>query len=192
MEKFVLRIFQEEIKRQCKFAVIATSEIKSGLSSLNADQVWYAIQNFLVAVANISKIFWPSYERYQYQGDKLRKEGKVEEAKKRIKKAEELKQRGEELRKDLGVCNNSPIHLREFRNHFEHFDERLEDWAKSSKNLNFVDSNIGPSNAIVGFSKGDYIRNFDNVAWRVTFRGEEYELKPVVKAIHELYQKLNS
>jgi len=43
-----------------------------------------------------------------------------------------------------------------FRNHFEHFDERLEEWAKSSERHNFVDSNIGPPNMIDGIDPKDY------------------------------------
>ena len=164
MEKMVLRIFQREIERQCKFAIMAIDEIKFGLSNHNTDMVWYAMQNFLVAVGNISKIFWSSKQKYQ--------------------------KRGEELRKSLGIDDNSPMQPRKFRNHFEHFDERLENWATSSKRHNFVDSNIGPSNMIVGLDSEDFLRNFDNTSWTLTFRGDKYELKPIIDAIHKLYPKV--
>ena len=164
MEKMVLRIFQREIERQCKFAIMAIDEIKFGLSNYNTDMVWYAMQNFLVAVGNISKIFWSSKQKYQ--------------------------KRGEELRKSLGIDDNSPMQPRKFRNHFEHFDERLENWATSSKRHNFVDSNIGPSNMIVGLDSEDFLRNFDNTSWTLTFRGDKYELKSIIDAIHKLYPKV--
>lgn len=186
-----LRIFQKEIERQCKFAIIAIDEIKSGLANNNSDVVWYAIQNFLVAVGNISKIFWPSCRRYQDRGHKLMEKGEVEKAKKFIKKAEELRKRGEKLRKSLGVEDDSPIEPRKFRNHFEHFDERLESWATSSKRRNFADSNIGPSNMIAGMDTGDSLRNFDNTTWTLTFRGDEYELKPIMDVIYELCQRVS-
>ena len=192
MEKDILKIFQREIERQCKFAIIAIDEIKSGLLNNNSDIVWYAIQNFLIAVGNVSKIFWPSYERYQEQGEKLMENGVEEKAEKLMKKAEELRKRGEELRKRLDIEDNSSIQPRNFRNHFEHFDERLELWATSSKRHNFVDSNIGPSNMIAGIDAEDFLRNFDDTAWTLTFRGDKYELKPIIDAIYDLYQKVLS
>ncbi|KPJ72716.1 hypothetical protein AMJ52_05385 [candidate division TA06 bacterium DG_78] len=166
MEKMVLRIFQREIERQSNFAIIAMEQIKSGLANDNLDLVWYAIQNFLVAVGNISKIFWPPKSMYQ--------------------------KRGEELRKGLSIKDDSPIRPRNFRNHFEHFDERLEKWATSSKRHGFADSNIGPSDMIAGIDPEDFLRNFDPTSWTLTFRGDRYELKPIIKAIYDLYPKVSA
>lgn len=165
MKKMVLKIFQREIERQCKFSIIAINEIKWGLSNNNLDIVWYAIQNLLVAAGNTSKIFWPPKPKYR--------------------------KRGEELRKNLDIKDNSPICPRTFRNHFEHFDERLESWAMSSKRHNFADSNIGPSNMIAGIDQEDFLRNFDNTTWTLTLRGDKYELKPIIDAIHKLYEKVS-
>lgn len=164
MEKMVLRIFQKEIERQCKFAIIATKQVEIGLANSDLDLVWYAIQNFLVAVGNISKIFWPPNQKYR--------------------------SRGEELRKSLGIEDKSLIHPRKFRNHFEHFDEKLESWATSSKRHNFVDSNIGPPNMITGIDTEDFLRNFNHTTWTLTFRGDKYELKPIIDVIYKLYQKV--
>ena len=161
----VLKIFQMEIERQCKFAIIAIEQIKTGLSNKDSDLVWYAIQNFLVAVGNISKIFWPINQKYGM--------------------------RGEKLRKSLGIEDNSPIQPRNFRNHFEHFDERLEKWAESSERHNFVDSSILPPNMIAGIDQKDFLRIFNPTTWTLTFRGDEYELKPIIKAICELYPKVS-
>jgi hypothetical protein len=166
MEKIVLRIFQREIERQCKFAITAVEQIKAGIENNNSDLVWYAIQSFLVAVGNISKIFWPPDSKYQ--------------------------KRGEELRKSLGIKDDFPIKPRKFRNHFEHFDERLEKWATSSKRRNFVDSNIGPSNMVVGVDPEDFLRNFDPTSWTITFRGDKYELKPIINAINDLYPRVSA
>ncbi len=166
MEKMVLKIFQREIERQCKFAIIAIEQTKAGLESNNLDIVWYAIQNFLVAAGNISKIFWPPNSTYQ--------------------------KRREELRKSLSIKDDSPIRPRNFRNHFEHFDERLENWATSSKRHNFVDSNIGPSNMIAGIDPDDFLRNFNPTNWTLTFRGDKYELKPIIDAIYDLYPRVSA
>lgn len=189
MKKIVLEIFQREIERQCKFSVIAINEIHSGLKQGDSDKVWYAIQNLLIATGNISKIFWPSYQKLEKDGKRLEKEGNVKEAERLLKKAEELGKRGAGLRGSLGVKDDSPLNPRKFRNHFEHFDERLESWAVSSRRRNFVDSNIGPSNMIVGIDPEDYLRNFDNTTWTLTFRGDKYELGPIIDAIIQLHKK---
>ncbi len=120
----------------------------------------------MVAVGNISKIFWSPNHKYQ--------------------------KRGEELRKSLSIKDDSPIKPRKFRNSFEHFDERLENWATSSKRHNFVDSNIGPSNMIAGINPEDFLRNFDPTSWTLTFRGDKYELEQVIEAIYNLYPRVSA
>ena len=75
MEKMVLKIFQREVERQCKFAIIAVEQIKAGLANNDSDLVWYALQNLLVAIGNISKIFWPINRKYRKRGEELRRSG---------------------------------------------------------------------------------------------------------------------
>jgi hypothetical protein len=55
-----------EIQRQCNFTIIAYEAMKTSVKKMRPgdnkelDQFWYSVQSFLVAVANISKILWPS------------------------------------------------------------------------------------------------------------------------------------
>jgi len=163
METHVLRIFQREIERQCKFAIIAAEDMYKALQIADTDRLWYSIQAFLVAAGNVSKLLWPS--------------------------SPQIPERAEELKKSLGVSEDSPLVPRTFRNHFEHFDERLENWANTSKRQNFVDSNVGPTGMISGIEPQDYLRNFDPSKATVTFRGDEYQLQPIVNAILELHQR---
>ena len=163
MDKSILRIFQREIERQCRFAIIAVQDLQKALQAPDMNRVWYSIQSFLVAAGNVSKLLWPS--------------------------SAHIPDRAKELRNSLGVNDSSPLAPRNFRNHFEHFDERLEDWATSSKRKNFVDSNVVPSGMISEIDPGDYLRNFDTTKNAVTFRGDEYNLKPMVDAIIKLHGK---
>lgn len=135
MDKTLLRIFQREVERQCKFSLIAVQDLEQSLKVNDSDRIWYAVQALLVAAGNISKLLWPPMPL--------------------------TPNRGEELRASLSVKDRSPLESRTFRNHFEHFDERLEKWASSSKRRNFADSNVGPLGMIVGLDGKDYIRNFD-------------------------------
>ncbi|KLO24394.1 hypothetical protein [Marinitoga sp. 1155] len=56
MEEFLFEIFLSEIRRQCEFSFIALRQIELGLQNNNVEIVWYNLQNFLISVANISKI----------------------------------------------------------------------------------------------------------------------------------------
>ncbi len=169
MDKHILRIFQHEVERQCKFAIIAAQDLQASLQAhdiAHMDRIWYSIQSFLIAAGNVSKLLWPSCPH--------------------------IPERADELKKSLDVDENSPLSPRTFRNHFEHFDERLEQWALSSKRRNFVDSNVGPAGMISGIDRKDYLRNFDTGKNAVTYRGDEYCLQPLVEAIIELHKKASA
>ncbi len=133
------------------------------------DRLWYSVQALLVAAGNISKLLWPPKEL--------------------------LPERGAELRASLSVDENSILQPRTFRNHFEHFDERLEQWATSSERRMFIDSNVGPSGMrLVGglnIQPADYLRNFDTTNFAVTFRGDVYHLHLLIDAISDLRGEAN-
>jgi hypothetical protein len=162
MNPLLLDLFQREVNRQCKFALTAVEDMESalGTDALNLDRFWYSVQALLVAVGNISKLLWPSNPH--------------------------IPERGRELRSFLLVDDESVLTPRRFRNHFEHFDERLEDWATSSHRHNIADSNIGPPNMIVGLDPSDFLRNFDTSRFAITFRGDVYEVRPIIEAIRPL------
>ena len=92
----------------------------------------------------------------------------------------------------MGIDDESALRSRKFRNHFEHYDERLEKWLMSSERHNYIDSNIGPIGSIPGFVVTDYIRNFDPTTWTLTFRGDRYELAPVLRAVKDLLAKCHA
>ncbi len=159
MDKMLLRILHTEVERQAMFGLIAAVDLDAALKTDDMDRVWYSAQSLLIAVGNVSKLLWPPRPN--------------------------VPKRGETLRASLGVPDSSPLRLRTFRNHFEHFDEQLEDWAKSRKS--FVDSNVGSINKIAGLDPSDFLRNLDTGQCAVTFRGDTYLLKPVVSALRELH-----
>ena len=184
MDDLVMYIFQREVERQCSFALIADRDLREALGITRVtpeaddpfahkkemmDRIWCSVQALLVAAGNISKLLWPPTPF--------------------------LPERGIELRTSLSVSEDSPLELRTFRNHFEHFDERLEKWAMSSERRNFFDSNVGPSGMTLveglDIEPGDYLRNFDTTNFAVTFRGDVYHLHPLIGAISDLWGEAN-
>lgn len=165
MDLPVLRLFQREVERQCEFALLAHADLKRALEAHDGGRIWYSVQAFLVATGNISKLLWPPQPR----------------------EPSKLPERAQELRDSLSVSASSPLEPRAFRNHFEHFDERLESWATTSARRNFIDSNVGRGPAVAGFDVSDYLRNFDTKDHSVTFCGDTYALGPLLEAIEVLH-----
>jgi len=132
---------------------------------------WYSVQAFLVSVANVSKLLWPSEAKRRDETEQ---------------QAERRKNRGRQLRDALGVKVNSTIVPRLFRNSFEHFDERLDSWVDSSIRHNFVDDYVGPASGIKGLEATDMMRTYDPASNTLTFQGNKYELSPVLQELAEL------
>jgi hypothetical protein len=168
MDEQLINILVGEVERQAKFGVKASVELNWGLHSEDSEDLWYSLQNLLVAAGNVSKLLWPARP--------------------------ESAERGRTLREILEVPDDSPLQPRRFRNHFEHYDERLEGWAQSSAQRNYIDSCVGPLDRMFGtsFHPEDYHRNFDPGPYVLTFRGDTYELRPIIGALRELVPKAHA
>lgn len=164
LSQTVLQAFYYEIERQCRFVLMAAHDLETGLNSKDMDRLWYSVQALLVAAANISKLLWPPRPH--------------------------IRNRGDQLRNNLSVRADSSLELRTFRDHFEHYDERLEDWASSSARHNIVDTSVLSSGAITGIDARDFMRNFDPTSYSITFRGDSHPLKPIVEEVAGLWTRV--
>jgi len=93
--------------------------------------------------------------------------------------------RGEELRAMLGVDEVSPQSSRKFRNHFEHFDERLEAWAAEDHAF-LYDCNVGPMGMFGNVDTRNFVRHFDPNTSTLMFGEERYELAAALQAVSGL------
>lgn len=162
MEAMPLRMFQRQVKLQCEFAMYAVSGINIELSQRNIEGVFYNIQNFLTAAANISKVLW---------GAKGRK-GRYERANQR-----------KELRESIDVLDDSPLRDVNMRNKFEHFDESIDKWWRESSRHNFVDLNITQGSIVDGADDKDVFRNFNPRTTDITFWSEKFNIQIIVNEI---------
>src|SRR5690554_5550810 len=117
-------VFISEIVLQSKIAQTASKRLPSPHDDFDQIEVWWAIQSILVAAGNVSKIFWPPNKKYLV--------------------------RGEMLRKMLSVDNKNYLSDRKFRNHFEHYDERIEVWFEKNPSSVYMDLAIDPFEWIFG------------------------------------------
>jgi hypothetical protein len=161
VEPMHLRIFQAQVELQCRTVIFAAQDVERALRLPDAALTWSAIQNLLTAAANISKALWG-------QGGKLAVER-------------------EPLRASLGIADTSPLREVAMRNHFEHFDERLDRWWDTSANHIYVDMAVGPRGRTVsGPAESDMFRQFDPTTGEVIFWGERFNLQEIVSEAERL------
>ena len=106
-----------EIVLQSKIALRAAGCLRTTDGNLDQVETWCSLQSILVAAGNVSKILWPN---------------------------EKYKLRGAHLRKQLHVEKDNPLSSRKFRNHFEHYDERIEEYFKYNSQGGYIDLAMNP------------------------------------------------
>lgn len=154
--------FVSEIVLQTKIAIKASERLQVANKNLDNIEVWGAIQSILVATGNVSKIIWPS--------------------------AKTDKPRGEMLRKILKVEENNLLSERKFRNHFEHYDSRLEDFFKKQSNgsINYIDLAMNPS--LSGHGLENTHRGYNAFNNTLLYRGDSLDINELTKALEDIHE----
>ncbi len=152
-------VFISEIVLQSKIAELAAKRLSTIKDNFDHIEVWSSIQSILVAAANVSKILWPQ-KKYAI--------------------------RGERLRELLKVDDNNMLSDRSFRNHFEHYDERIEDWFKKQSSAVYCDLAVDPFKSILGNFPTNHHRAYDPLTQTLTFRDESFDLAAVLKELKEI------
>lgn len=158
-------VFLFEIGQQVRIAKRAFERLEVACDSDHFDdlEAWSAIQSILIAAGNVSKILWPSRKSSD--------------------------ERGEVLRKLLGVDDQNLLSDRKFRNHFEHYDERIEDWFERSPSAVYTDSVIDPFGSIWGSNPPNRHRAYNPLTQKLTFRGEVVDFSALLNALNEIRVK---
>lgn len=158
MKKRKYGLFLNEIKIQTNFSLISFNNLKKSLneylsfedrteeSILSFNEVWYYLQNYVVSLANISKLLYPTRKYKETNGSYEKR----------------LNERNFIL-DTLNLPKNLELKNKQMRNTLEYIDEKLE--VFSDKDAMRVDQNIGPSNSIaingieIMSEDGDWLRN---------------------------------
>ncbi len=150
----------EELRQQCRFAQYAFQHLRTSLNAIEAEPVFFYAHAFLAHAVNVSRLLWP--ERAESKG------------------------RGDFLRSELKIAEDSALRLRDYRAQAGRFDERLEDWLHSLENRDYSDMNIMPQGAITGFKPEAFQRNLDPDVLQLYFRSERCDLRPVAEELRKL------
>jgi hypothetical protein len=156
MKFFEDTIYIGEIVLQVKIGQKAYERLQCYEDTID---VWASIQSILISAANISKILWPN---------------------------KKFNDRGERLRKMLSISDDNILRDRTFRNHFEHYDERIEKWFEKGANGVFIDLAMNPD---LCFSTQNTKRGYNTIDETVVFSGEKFDLKKLNTAMLELLEK---
>ncbi|WP_286754587.1 MULTISPECIES: hypothetical protein [Sphingobacterium] len=156
-----------EISLQSQIAKKAAERLLATHEVFDNVETWCSIQSILVAAGNVSKILWPS---------------------------QKYKLRGQKLRKLLGVEDNNPLASRKFRNHFEHYDERVEEWFENNSQGVYVDLSMNPSLRSLHFSLPplNTHRGYNSFNNSVVFRSETLYLDEILSALDILFKACRS
>jgi hypothetical protein len=165
MKPLAEMVFVGEIVMQAKIAKRAAERLQAANEPDHFDglEIWVSIQSILGAAANVSKILWPSRES--------------------------AKARGEKLRTLLGIDEHNLLSDRKFRNHFEHYDERIEDWFEKNGSAVYMDLSINPFGSIWGGNPPNLHRGYNPLTQTLSFRGESVDMAALLNALEEIRHK---
>lgn len=149
-----------EIVFQSKIAEMAGVQLAKATDPI---EVWGSIQSILVSAAIVSKILWPAKKKNQ--------------------------SRGKQLRELLDVDGSNVLSDRTFRNHFEHYDERIEDWFDNNNSAVYKDSEINPFEPPPWSLPNFTHRSFNPSRQKLSFRNESIDLVTVLAALAEIREK---
>jgi hypothetical protein len=152
-------VFLGEIVLQSKIARRAAERLEATQHNFDNVEVWCSIQSILVTAGNVSKILWPSNKKY--------------------------KMRGERLRQMLKVQDDNILSDRKFRNHFEHYDSRIEDWFSKQSQGVYIDLAMNPSFPGRNLNSHRGYNSFNNT---LEFRGEILNLNDILKALELIFE----
>lgn len=151
--------FLTEIIFQVRMAEHAANRLKESANHSDQMETWGSIQLILIAAGNVSKILWPGRDKN--------------------------KERGIHLRALLKIEDGNPIENRKFRDHFEHYDERLEKWTENRRG--YFDFVMNPS--MQSFGHQNVNRGYNVDSNTLVFQGEVLDLNVILKALKEIKAK---
>ncbi len=157
-------VYIGEIVLQIQIAERAANRLPIEPSGFDHIEVWCSIQSILVAAGNVSKILWS-------QGNN------------------KSKTRSKKLRKMLDIDENNILSERKFRNHFEHYDERIQTWFENQSSGVYEDLAFNPFKPTKWELPTNSHRAYNQVERILTFRGETLDLKEVMIALEEIKLK---
>lgn len=87
----------------------------------------------------------------------------------------------------LKVQNGNILSSRKFRNHFEHYDEPIDEWFRDNSNAVYSDLPINPF-LRTSWRTTDH-RGYNSFSKTLVFRGKTLNLEELLRALNEILVK---
>lgn len=163
MKTLTESVFIGEIAMQANIALRAAERLLPMIDGSDQVEAWCSIQSILIAAGNVSKILWPSRDS--------------------------SKERGEILRHLLNADDFEMLSSRKFRNHFEHYDERIEDWFSKNNPSVYMDSRVDPFGSVWGDNFPECHRAYNPLKRLLFFRGESVNIEKLLEELEKVRDK---
>jgi hypothetical protein len=193
MNKHAQDLYVGEIRNQAILALQATDTINECIRVLEdksrpwaerspyMSNTFRAIHSFLTHASNISKLFRPVVQATPPT--------KAE----KLKKWQRTTDRGVFLRALYTIQSPHIFENRDLRNHLEHFDERLDEFAEeldaSTTGKAYADMGIGPIATMFNGIRPDFILRHYETTGVFIFRGIDYDLMAIERGVSEVVNK---
>ena len=166
MERHLVETYVRELWIQCKGVLAHVHELNIDLMGRDNYRIIRSIHGVLTHAALISKLLSPSSA------------------------SEYSQQRAVQLRSLLSIADSDKILSRRLRNHFEHYDERLDDWAQNSENHNLATYSVGGAGMIHSLGEKEQFMRFDPATSELWFRGERMFLAEIIRSVQTIQKKI--
>lgn len=171
MDPFLEVLFRDQVELQCEAIVAAAEDLEAVLAEKGPpwspdwnSRVWIAVESMVGATARVSKALWGQRQRY-------------------------AEQRGR-LRQGLGVADDSVFADVALRDHFEHFDERLDRWWGEEGKDRHADRQVLSEAEWPITDDSNLFRQLDPDTWVLFFWGDRFNLREVVSEAKRLLEAL--
>lgn len=172
MDDFLAQIYLEQAKQECERCFQSIQVMNAIMQQKIEGDFFQHALDLIHHAAAVSRIFWPPGGRNKQNSKRAHRRGQV-------------------LRDMLQLLSGHAVQNRALRDHFEHFDERLDDWAENSRNRNIIHHLFGPRSAVSGdaIQDSDIIHHFDPATKIFAFRGEHYNIQELAAGIDDIYKR---
>jgi hypothetical protein len=150
----------EELRLQCRFGKFAYENVRLSLQAMDPEKTFFYVQALLGHADCVSRLLWPA--------------------------AAGAKGRGQRLRQELKMGDDSPLNLREMRARLEAPDEHLESWIATLESPGYMDFNIMPQGSISSYKQDVFQRSLDPDTYKLAWRGETWDLRRIADELHRL------
>ena len=169
MKKHAKKVFVSCIINECELALEFARKIKPLLEQNDVKKFFDNLNHLILHTAMLSKYFYPA------------------------SKKKEKKERGTKLRSLVGEELTKKLKNRVIRNHLEHFDERIDFWAKL--NMPYIRNIIIEEPAIGKALSGDIEKEkncfsfFSPSTTEYSILGDSININELIKTTQLIYEK---